>query len=99
MDGHHQPKAVTAAAVAACIAAVVLLSACAKDNILPKTKLPQKPLAATKECRPLTELEEAACLKEAKEARTVCYKVQRSTAICKANQEFIDRLYRLRNNK
>lgn len=85
--------------IAAGFAAVAVLSGCTKENILPVTELPKKPLSATIPCVPLTETEKAACLKEAQEAKNVCAKVEKNAAICEDQQDFVKRLYEARDGK
>ena len=86
---------------AICIIAVAQAAiGCSIDDVtLPETKLPKQPWSTNVQCQPLTDAEQQACLKEAKEARTVCYKVQRNEAICKDQQDFVKRLYKARDGK
>ena len=84
---------------AAALIAAVLISGCTKDNIMPLTELPKKPRSASIPCEPLTELEKSACMKEAKEAKNVCRKVEKNEAICADQQDFVKRLYDARDGK
>ena len=86
-------------AAAAVAVTAILLAGCAKENIIPKTELPKKPLSSKIPCEPLTEMEKAACLKEAKEAKNVCRKVEKNEAICADQQDFVKRLYDARDGK
>ena len=81
------------------LVAVAMLGGCTKENLLPPTELPKKPLSSTIPCVPLTDLEKMACLKEAQEARNVCKKVEMNHLICEDQRDFVKRLYEARDGK
>lgn len=84
---------------AVAVSLALFLAGCAKENILPKTELPKKPLSSSIPCEPLSDAEMAACLKEAKEAKNVCRKVEKNHAICENQRDFVERLYDARDGK
>lgn len=90
---------ITLAVAAAVIAALIFLTGCAKENLLPKTELPKKSLSSEIPCERLSQMEIAACMKESQEARNVCRKVEKNEAICSDQQDFVDRLYSARDGK
>lgn len=85
--------------IAVIVAASLLMGACAKENILPKTELPKQPLSSSIPCVPLSEQEKSACMKEAQEAKNVCAKVEKNHTICTDQQDFVQRLYDARDGK
>jgi hypothetical protein len=90
-------KAFRTAAIA--LGSSIALVGCSKENILPVTELPKKPLSSSIKCERLTDAEKAGCLLEAQEARNVCRKVERNEAICSDQQDFVKRLYEARDGK
>lgn len=92
---------VRATAVIACaVILALLLAGCAKDVVLPPTRLPKKPASASMKCEYLTGEQEAGCLAQRDpRARDICRKAEKNAVVCTDLQSYLDRLYGARDGK